>query len=209
MILAGTASTARAMYCILNILAFRQNIQEAVYAEICEVLNGANKCQITVDDRPRMPYLGATILECLRAFAPTPYFGIPHVPLNDATIPDYGVIPKGTLILINVWTLQHDEAFWESPKVIRPERFLDPDGQLLPPDHPNRKRVLPFGAGPRVCVGEVFARTRLFLWTAAVVNKFKLKPAPGSDEKWLNPDIHLDNMILAPLSNQIVFSKRN
>ncbi len=88
MILAGTASTSRAMYCILNILAFRQDIQEAVYAEICEVLNGANKSQITVADRPRMPYLGATILECLCTFPPTPFVGIPHVPLNDATFPD-------------------------------------------------------------------------------------------------------------------------
>ncbi len=208
MIIAGTATTARALYCILNVLAFRQDIQEAVYAEICNVF-GREKSQITVDDRPRMPYLGATILECLRAFPPAPYFGIPHVPLNDATIPDYGVIPKGTLILINTWALHHDETFWDNPEIIRPERFLDPDGQLLPPDHPNRKRVLPFGAGPRICVGEVFARTRLFLWTAAVINTFKLKPAPGSDEKWLRPDIHLDNMILAPLPNQIVFSRRN
>ncbi len=86
---------------------------------------------------------------------------------------------------------------------------MDQAGHLLPPDHPNRKHVLPFGAGPRVCLGEVFARTRIFLWTAAVVKKFKLKPGPGSDEQWMNPDVHLDNMVLMPLPNKIVFDRRN
>ncbi len=110
--------------------------------------------------------------------------------------------------MINTWTLHHDESFWEDPSVIRPERFLDPDGELLPPDHPNRKHVLPFSAGPRVCLGEVFARTRIFLWTAAVVNRFKFKPAPGSDEQWIDPSVHLDNTFLMPLTNKIVFDRR-
>ncbi len=144
-----------------------------------------------------MPYLRASILECLRAFPPPPYGGLPHLTINDATLPDYGVIPKGTGLIINMWALHHDESFWKVPEVIRPERFLDPDGELLPPDHPNRKHVLPLSA-----------RTRIFLWTAAVVNRFKFKPAPGSDEQWMDPNVHLDNTFLMPLTNKIVFDRR-
>ncbi len=194
LIFAGTTTSSRALYFILNVMAFRQDIQHAVCAEIRKVLEG-KKTEITVADQAQMPYLRATILECLRVFPPAPYGGLPHVTINDATLPDYGVIPKGTGLMINTWALHHDESFWEDPSVIRPERFLDADGELLPPDHPNRKHVLPFGAGPRVYLGEVFARTRIFLWTAAVVNRFKFKPAPGSDEQWMNPNVHLDNIV--------------
>ncbi len=208
LIFGGTTTSSRALYFIFNVMAFRQDIQDAVYAEIRKVLAG-KKREVTVADREQMPYLRATILECLRVFPPLPYGAMPHVTINDTTIPDYGVIPKGTGLMINMWALHHDESFWEDPAVIRPERFLDPDGELLPPDHPNRKHMLPFGAGPRVCLGEVFARTRIFLWAAAVVNRFKFKPAPGSDEQWMDPNAHLDNIVLMPLPNKIVFDRRN
>ncbi len=208
LIFAGTATSSRALYCLFNVMAFRQDIQDAVYAEIRKVLAGKKK-EITFADRTQMPYLRATILECLRAFPPATYGAVPHVAINDTTIPDYGVIPEGTILMINTWALHHDESFWKDPTAFRPERFLDQAGQLLPPDHPNRKHVLPFGAGPRVCLGEVFARTRIFLWTAAVVNRFKFKPGPGSDEQWMDPNVHLDNIVLMPLPNKIVFDRRN
>ncbi len=207
LILAGTATTARALYCILNVLAFRQDIQERVHKEICQTLDDG-KPMVTVSDRAKMPYLRATILECLRVFSPTPTGGMTHSPIRDTALPGYGVIPKGTIMMINTWALHHDESFWKDPEVIRPERFLDEDGELLPPDDPNRKHVLPFGAGPRVCLGEVFARTRIFLWTAAVVERYRIKPAMDSDEIWLDPKVHRDNLILEPVPNKVTFERR-
>ncbi len=207
LIFAGTATTASSLYCLLNVLAFRQDIQKKVHDEIAKVLTPGQH-DITVADRARMPYLRAVILECLRAYPPAPTGAIPHVSVTGASIPGYGFVPEGTLIMINTWALHHDRSFWKDPEVIRPERFLDEDGQLLPPDHPNRKHVLPFGAGPRVCLGEVFARTRLFLWTSAVVSQFVITPAPDSDRGWLDPSVHFDNMILGPLPNSIVFHGR-
>ena len=207
LIFAGTATTARALYCILNVLAFRQDLQARIEKEIIRVLSDG-KPAINASDRVRMPYLRATILECLRAFTIVPYGSVPQLSLSDIALPGYGIIPKGTVLRINTWSLHHDKSFWNDPEVIRPERFLDEDGQLLPPDHPNRKHVLPFGAGPRVCLGEVFARTRLFLWTTAVAKRYRITAAPDSDERWLAPTVHLDNMILEPLPNKIVFCKR-
>ncbi len=187
----------------------QKHIQDKVYAEICSVLSEERVSKITVGHRSRMPYLRATILECLRALTVAPLGAIPHAPVSDTELPGYGSIPKGTTMIINSWTLHHDDDFWQDPDEIRPERFLDDDGHLVPPDHPNRKHLLPFGAGPRVCLGEVFAMTRLFLWTAAVVSKFELVPAAGSQETWLNPNSHNGGAFLFPLPNEITFFRRD
>ena len=200
LITAGVGTTSRALHYILNALAFKQDIQDNVYSEVA---------RITIAHRSRMPYLRATILECLRVFTVTPTGGVPHSAVADAVYPGHGVIPKGTVILINAWTLHHDGTFWDDPDVIRPERFLDDDGQLVPPDHPNRKHLLPFGAGPRVCLGEVFAMTRIFLWIAAVIQKFEIRVSPESNYRWLDPNAHLNRFtFLEPLANEIIFSRR-
>ncbi len=206
LILAGVSTTARALHFILNAMAFRTDIQNKVREEIRTVMSQEGVSRITVQQRPKMPYLRATILECLRAYGPVPSTG-PHTPVTDTELPGIGTIPKGTFVRVNIWTLHHDEEFWGDPDVIRPERFLDDDGQLVPPDHPNRKHLLPFGAGPRVCLGEVFAMTRLFLWTAAVINKFEITPSPDSDKSWMNPHVHLNRLLLEPLPNTVVFSQ--
>ncbi len=207
LLLAGVATTSRAMHFILNAMAFRKDIQQRVHSEISDVLRD-DTSGVSIANRPRMPYLRATILECLRTFTVLPLGGAPHTPICDAELPGHGIIPKGTLILTDLWALHHDEEFWQDPDTIRPERFLDEEGQLVPPDHPNRKHIMPFGAGPRVCLGEVFAMTRLFLWTAAVIGKFEITPAPGSDENWLNPNVHKCNFLINPLPNKVVLHRR-
>ncbi len=210
LILAGVSTTSRALHFILNMMAFRQDIQRKVYSEISKVLADGGISRVTIAQRAKMPYLRATILECLRAFTVTPFGAIPHSAVVDAEVPGYGVIPKGTYIFINTWTLHHDESLWEEPYIVRPERFLDAEGELVPPDHPNRKHLLPFGAGPRVCLGEVFAMIRLFLWTAAMIQNFEITPAPDSDHRWLNPDVHLNSSsLLDPLPNNVILYSRH
>ncbi len=208
LMLAGLSTTPRVMYCLLNTMAFRQDVQQKIYTEISTVLAQQGATRITVAHRSRLPYLNATILECLRAFTPAPSGAMPHTAIGDQKLSGYGTIPNGTLIMINMWTLHHDEEFWQDPDIFRPERFLDEDGQLLPPDHPNRKHLLPFGAGPRVCLGEVFAMARLFLWTAAVASKFEISLGPGSDKAWMNPNEHSEAGLLQLSSNRVVFKAR-
>ncbi len=211
LILAGVATTSRAMYCLLNTIAFRRDIQDKICAEVSNVLSSSvGNSKVTFAQRERMPYFMATILECLRVFTPTPSGGVAHSPVdNNQELPGYGIIPKGVIMLLNYWALHHEASFWSDPDAFRPERFLDEDGQLVPPDHPNRKHLLPFGAGPRGCVGEVFAKTRLFMWTAHVVSTFELSPGPDSDEIWMNPNVHPESNILEPLPTRIVFAARD
>ena len=209
LIVAGTTTSSTAMYCIINSLAYRQDVQDKIRAEVLTALCATNSKSITLAQKSMMPYLRATILETLRHFSVTPLGAGVHVAKEDTELKGYGSIPKGTAFVVNAWNLHHEKAFWGDPGNFRPDRFLDEDGEFLPADHPNRKHVLPFGAGPRVCVGEAFAMTRLFLWTSALVNTFVITTAAGCDPEWMDPDRHKDDsVILRPLPCDVLFTRR-
>lgn len=91
--------------------------------------------------------------------------------------------------------------------MFRPERFLAPDGSILPPDHPNRKRVLSFGAGPRVCPGEVFALKRLFMFITSILQAFDLEA--DVDLVTCNPLDYTDGTLLSQPSFKVKFVARN
>ncbi len=206
LIFAGVITTSVTMHVLLNTLAFRREIQERIHKEISSL----GTCgQVTLSDRSSMPYLRAVIFETLRYFSTTPEGGIAHMATTDTEIDGHGHVPKDSVVLINTWAIHHDEKRWGDPYVFRPERFLDEHGNLHPADHPTRKQLLPFGAGPRVCLGEAFAMARLFLWSAAVVQKFSITVAPGSSPGWMHTDIHEDDSaLIKPLPNNIIFTPR-
>ena len=103
---------------------------------------------------------------------------IPHTAVKDTTLGGYD-IPAKTIILPNVWHLHHNQELWKDPFKFDPERFLDEEGILVDADHPNRKNLLPFGAGRRVCPGEVLARNRMFLIVTSLLQNYKFKEIPG------------------------------
>ncbi len=209
MILGGIILTSTAMFCIINTLANRQDIQDKIRIENLKAFAATNSTSISLTQKPMMPYLRATILETLRHFTVTPLGGLLHVAREDTELKGYGAIPKGTTFIINMWSLHHEKAFWRDPEKFRPERFLDEDGEFLVADHPNRKHLLPFGAGPRVCIGEVFAMARLFLWTSALVNEFIITTGSGCDPEWMDPDRHEeDSVVLRPLPCDVIFTPR-
>ncbi len=210
LIFAGIITTSIAMYCMISALACRQDVQDKIHAEVLKVLAVTKKKQVTLAEKSMMPYLRATISEILRQFPPVTVGGLFHVAREDTELKGCGPIPKGTGFLVNTWTLHHEKSFWGDPENFRPERFLNEDGEFLPADHPNRRHVLPFGAGPRVCVGETFAMARLFLWTSALVNKFVIRKGAGVDSDWMNPDKHDDNsVVLKPLPCNVIFNPRD
>ncbi|XP_055793028.1 steroid 17-alpha-hydroxylase/17,20 lyase-like [Salvelinus fontinalis] len=73
-----------------------------------------------------------------------------------------------------MWAIHHDPEHWDQPEDFRPERFLDDKGQRFIPSC-----FMPFGAGPRVCVGESLARLELFLFVSGLLQRFSFSPAPG------------------------------
>ncbi|KAK2098917.1 hypothetical protein P7K49_024368 [Saguinus oedipus] len=80
-------------------------------------------------------------------------------------------VDKGTHVIINLWALHHNEE-WHQPDKFMPERFLNQAGtQLISPT----LSYLPFGAGPRSCIGEILARQELFLIMAWMLQRFDLE----------------------------------
>ncbi|XP_003787258.1 steroid 17-alpha-hydroxylase/17,20 lyase [Otolemur garnettii] len=124
----------------------------------------------TISDRHHLILLEATIREVLRIRPVAPLL-IPHKANVDSSISEFA-IDKGTHVIINLWALHHNEKEWDQPDKFIPERFLDPTGnQLISPS----LSYLPFGAGPRSCVGEVLARQELFLVMSWLLQRFDLE----------------------------------
>lgn len=171
MIAAGTSTTSNSVYSFFNILIHHPKVQAKLRAEVDRIVGPGR--HVSLDDRKDMPYTQATIYELLRYTSLVP-FGLPHVTLTETSICGKPV-PAGVQVLLNLWALHHDEDFWDAPYEFCPERFLDDDGQLVSASHDNRRHLMSFGAGPRVCIGEILALGRLFLLIASVVQKFEMK----------------------------------
>uniref|UniRef100_A0A8C6F8W9 Steroid 17-alpha-hydroxylase/17,20 lyase n=1 Tax=Monodon monoceros TaxID=40151 RepID=A0A8C6F8W9_MONMO len=124
----------------------------------------------TLSDRNRLVLLEATIREVLRIRPVSPTL-IPHKAIVDSSIGDL-TIDKGTDVVVNLWALHHSEKEWHRPDLFMPERFLDPTGtKLISPS----LSYLPFGAGPRSCIGEMLARQELFLFMTWLLQRFDLE----------------------------------
>ena len=173
MILGGTETSTNTYYTHLNILSQYAAVQQKLQEEVDAVVGPSRP--VSLKDRDNMPYTRATIFELLRYTSVVPIF--PRATLKDTSLNEHH-IPAGTEIWINIWELHHDNRFWEEPYDFRPERFLDANGQMLPVTHDNRRHLLAFGAGHRVCIGEILALARLFFLIATTAQVFDIKPGP-------------------------------
>lgn len=77
-------------------------------------------------------------------------------------------IPKDAIVIANLYLAHIDPKYWPNPEMFKPERFLDVNGQLIRKDG-----LVPFGDGPRLCIGEPLARMELFLIFTNLIQKFK------------------------------------
>ena len=75
-------------------------------------------------------------------------------------------------MVANIWAVHHDPQMWEKHEEFRPERFLDDNGKFLFSPH-----VIPFGIGPRYCLGKKMADILFFHQLTSLVRQFKFLPA--------------------------------
>uniref|UniRef100_UPI003AB0D53C cytochrome P450 2J2-like n=1 Tax=Centroberyx gerrardi TaxID=166262 RepID=UPI003AB0D53C len=167
---AGTESAATTLRWALVFMMNYPEIQEKVQAEIDRVIGQSR--QPTMADRPRMPYTDAVIHETQRMGNIVP-LGFPKMASKDTMLGRY-FIPKGTAIMTNLSSVLFDKNEWETPDTFNPEHFLDSEGRFR-----RREAFLPFSAGKRVCIGEHLARMELFLFFAALLQRFTISPVPG------------------------------
>ncbi len=120
-----------------------------------------------------MPYTEAFTFEVLRVSSIVP-LGITHRATEDVEFKGY-MIPKGTMVVGNLYSTHHDSEVWGDPDTFRPDRFLSHDGKtILKSDS-----LIPFSIGRRVCLGEIFARDQIFLFVSTLAQQFNLIPESG------------------------------
>ena len=147
-------------------------LEEArLHTELDRVLDGRAP---TFEDLPRLPYTREVIEEALRLYPPNHILPWRGALSNDIVC---GVkIPKGATISIVPWVLHRHSKLWDHPERFDPERF-SPDRSA----GRSRFAYLPFGVGPRVCIGASFARTEIVLILAALAQRYRLRLAPGHE----------------------------
>jgi cytochrome P450 len=152
MFFAGHETSAAALTWALFLLSEHPAVADALRAEIGD--NG-----VTVGDLDRLPLLGQVVKETLRLYPPAWVFD--RSPRHDLTLGGYR-LPKGANVLFSPWVVHRDPKRWEAPDEFRPERFQD---RVAPP----RGAYLPFGDGPRICLGNRFADTEIRLVLATLL----------------------------------------
>ncbi|XP_066315216.1 cytochrome P450 98A1-like [Miscanthus floridulus] len=145
MITAGNDTTVISVEWAMAELLRNPRVQEKLQEELDHVV-GRDRV-LSETDFPNLPYLQAVVKESLRLHPPTPLM-LPHRASASVKIAGYD-IPKGANVVVNVWAVARDPAVWDNPLEFRPERFLQENIDIKGADF----RVLPFGAGRRVCPG--------------------------------------------------------
>ncbi|KAF8549581.1 cytochrome P450 [Imleria badia] len=150
-------------------MALNPEVQAKAQTQIDAVVG--NDRLPTVADRPMLPFIDAILRETLR-YSPVAPLSIPYSAGNDDVYDGFH-IPKGAILITNLWAMAHDESRYPNPHTFIPERFLNEDGSLNPDDVEH----IAYGFGRRICAGRHFANS--FVWTliARVLAVFKiLKP---------------------------------
>ncbi|XP_007530750.2 steroid 17-alpha-hydroxylase/17,20 lyase [Erinaceus europaeus] len=165
---AGVETTTTVVQWTVAFLLHNPQLKKRIQEEIDQNIGFSRTPNIK--DRNHVILLEATIREVLRIRPVAPLL-IPHKATVDTSIGDLA-IDKDTEVIVNLWALHHSEKEWHQPDKFMPERFLDPERKhLITPS----MSYLPFGAGPRTCLGENLARQELFLFMAWLLQRFDLE----------------------------------
>jgi cytochrome P450 len=119
----------------------------------------------------RAPYLAAVQKEVLRLY-PTAWL-IARYCLEDDNLGGYR-IPRGATIFISPYAMHRNPKLWSEPERFQPERFLDEPGRQINPD-----MYLPFGVGPRTCIGNALTEQIMRIAIGMIAQQFTFEPASG------------------------------
>eukprot|EP00058_Branchiostoma_floridae_P018391 XP_002603880.1 hypothetical protein BRAFLDRAFT_276924 [Branchiostoma floridae] len=171
--IAGAETTSTTLYWAFLYMILNPDIQAKVQEEIHTVL-GHDKPPSTAH-RAQMPYTEAVLTEVARIGTILPT-GVTHATSRDTSFHGYD-IPEGTLVLPNLWSVHHDPEHFPNPGKFDPSRFLDAQGQYQRDDH-----VMPFGIGPRICLGKQLADMELFVFFTSLLQHFTFKLPEGASK---------------------------
>jgi cytochrome P450 len=159
---AGHETTANALAWTFYLLAKNPDVRAKLEAEVDALGHAPSHA-----DLPRLPYTLAVLKEAMRVYPPVYMLG--RRALADVVIGDHA-IDRGWIVVLNVIGMHHDPANFPAPSRFDPERFLGDREKAIP-----RGAYLPFGAGPRVCIGNHFALMEGHLLLATIARRARLE----------------------------------
>ncbi|KAG2448545.1 hypothetical protein HYH02_006436 [Chlamydomonas schloesseri] len=191
LLVAGQETSAILLGWASALLAAHPEVQAAAAAEVLAVCGGPDAGPPTPASVRHMPYLESVVLETLRLYSPAYMVG--RCARRDAALGPY-VLPAGTTVLVSPYVMHRDPEVWEQPEAFRPERWQELQNRegyagymgLMSNLGPNGA-YLPFGGGPRNCIGTGFAMMEALLVLAAVLQRYSLALPPGGSSSFPKP----------------------
>jgi cytochrome P450 len=181
LLLAGHETTALALSWTWYLLAQHPEVDAKLAAELREVLGGRPP---VASDLPRLRYAEQVVMEAMRIYPPAWGFG--REALADCEIGGYA-IPAGTTVIISPWVSHRNPRYFPGPTAFRPERWDNDFAATLP-----RFAYIPFGGGPRICIGNRFAMMEAVLVLATMAQRFRMELAGNQ------PVVPLPSITLRP-----------
>ncbi len=166
---AGHETTANTVTWTLYLLSQHPEIEAKVMAELTSLTQ--TQTPPTVRDLQGLPYLEQVMKESMRLYPPAG--GVTRAPIEDIALGGY-VVPAGVSIAVSSYAMHRDPEFFTDPLKFNPERFSPERESQIP-----KYAYLPFGAGPRVCIGNVFALMESRILLATILQRWKLSLAPN------------------------------
>jgi cytochrome P450 len=168
LVAAGHETTANLLGWTFYLLSQHHDVRARLEDELASVLGAGQR---PLDDLGRLPFTRAVLDEALRLYPPAWIFE--REALADDEIGGYRV-RRSTIVAVCPYTMHRHPAYWEEPQKFYPDRFLSVATGARP-----KYAYLPFGGGPRLCIGNAFAMMEAQIILAMVAAEYRLELAPG------------------------------
>jgi cytochrome P450 len=163
-VVAGHETTALALAWSLYLLAFDPGAQERARAEVMEAMGEERVAGVA--HLERLPFTRAVIEEALRLYPPAAFLS--RTALAEDELCGRPIHRRDT-VMLPIYALHRHRMWWEEPDAFRPDRFLG--------TRPERFTWLPFGDGPRICIGAGFALMEAQIVLATLLRRFRFEAA--------------------------------
>lgn len=189
--LAGHETSASVLTWVFYLLAMQPQVVARIRDEVDSVVGDGS---VEIEHAKRLPFIRSVFRETMRLYPPITF--LPRVATEDTTIGPHAV-KRGTMLMIAPWTIHRHERLWDNPDRFDADRFSPERERAMPPG-----AYIPFGIGPRVCVGAAFATLEAALIIARLVRRYDFQVVSS------DPVIPVARLTTRPLHEIIVRARR-